>query len=153
MCNTGEKFSALTVSYLIRSQIWVREHKWNVSNEKPYWSWQHGFNCINNGVRMQNLLWYSSLMFTAKMYLLNSVACTIQQRFYSPGVKFSPISPVISSGECFPGKTICCSLVPWPPPFLFFSLHSVYIIHRSGRAVKNEEGLGSLIMWLAVRWA
>ena len=87
---------------------------------------------------------------TAKIYLLNSVACTIQQKLYSPGVKFSQNSPVISSGECFPGKTIYSLSFPGLPTI--FVLQFVFsIIHRGGRAAKNEEGLGSLIMRVAAR--
>ena len=47
-------------------------------------------------------------------------------------------------------NSITCirSLVPRPPPFLFFSLRfstQFSIINGSGRAAKNREGLGTLI--------
>ena len=46
---------------------------------------------------------------------------------------------------------ILTSLVPRSPPFfvLWFALG---IIHESGRAAKNGEGLGILITWIDVRW-
>ena len=45
--------------------------------------------------------------------------------------------------------TVCMqhSLIPRPPPF-FCPLFAFSIIHGSGRAAKNGESLGTLIMWI-----